>query len=127
MAFRDSNGPALGDLMGRLGRTGLSLLHNRAELLTVEWQEEKARLFDALVRAIGLLFLGLMAVLMLTATIILLVPAEYRIYAAAGFALIYAIAAVAVWASLKSRLKEEPFTESREQVKKDVIWLNSLK
>ena len=114
-------------LAGRFGRTLSGMLRNRGELLAVEWQEEKHRLLNSLVWMVGLLFLGMMGVLMLTATILYLFPAERRIYAAAAFAVVYGIGAVLAWISLKKSLKQEPFAASLDQLKKDALWLESLK
>jgi uncharacterized membrane protein YqjE len=64
--------------------------------------------------------------LLLTATIILLFPAELRIYAFAGFAVLYFIGAVVAFFNVKALLKHEPFAESISQVRKDSVWLESL-
>ncbi len=119
--------PGLTTLTGRFLRTGLGALRNRGELLAIEWQEEKARMTELLVWTVGLVFLGVMTVGLLTLTIILLFPAQLRIYAAAGFTLLYLGAAVAVWFNVKSLLKREPFADSLEQARKDAEWLESLK
>ncbi len=119
--------PGIRTLTGRLLRTGLGALRNRGELLAVEWQEEKARMTELLVWTVGLVFLGVMTVGLLTLTIILLFPAPFRIYAAAGFTLLYLGACVGVWFNVKSLLKREPFADSLEQARKDAEWFESLR
>jgi uncharacterized membrane protein YqjE len=114
----------LGTLVNRLGRTALGALENRGELLAVEWQEEKAHLIQLVVLAVALLFLAMLGMLALSATIIFLFPPEYRVYAAAGFTVLYLAAAVAVFFSMKSILKHEPFSESLKQIRKDRALLD---
>ncbi|HWQ91174.1 MAG TPA: phage holin family protein [Clostridia bacterium] len=118
--------PGIAQLVGRLVRTSVGCLKNRAELLAVEWQEEKARLTELLIWALGLVFLGMMGMVLLTATIIFLFPVQYRIFIAAGFAVLYLAGSAVAWFSLKAHLKREPFVESVDQARKDTLWLESL-
>jgi len=124
MSENNHEGTGLGTLINRLGRTAIGALENRAELLTIEWQEEKAHLIRLVVLAVSLLFLGMLAMLALSATVIFLFPPEYRIYAAAGFTVLYLAGAVAVFFNMKSLLKHEPFAESLKQVRKDRTLLD---
>ena len=127
MAGNGQQPPGLGTLATRLARTGLGLLRNRAELFALEWEEERARLIELLVWGVGLVFLAFMAMMLITATIIFLVPQGFRVYVAAGFAVLYLAGAVVSFLTLKSLLKEEAFSESMRQVKMDRLWLESLK
>jgi len=124
MSENNHEGAGLGTLVNRLGRTALGALENRGELLAIEWQEEKAHLIELVVLAVALLFLGMLGMLALSATIIFLFAPEYRIYAAAGFTLLYLAGAVAVFFSMKSLLKHEPFAESLKQIRKDKTLLD---
>jgi uncharacterized membrane protein YqjE len=124
---RNNNSPGLRTLVQRLVGTGWGALRNRGELLAVEWQEEKARLTQLLIWTVGLLFLGMMAMVLLTGTIILLFREEHRLYVAGAFTLLYLIGAIVAWFVLKSLLKQEPFSESIGQAKKDAAWLESIK
>jgi uncharacterized membrane protein YqjE len=117
----------LGTLLGRTTRTGIGLLRNRAELFSVEWQEQKVHMAEMLLWGAAVVFLGVLGVLMLTGFIILLFKEEYRIYAAAGFALLYLAGAGVAFAVLKKNLHRQPFEESVDQLKKDAQWLESLK
>jgi len=127
MAETDQQPPGLTKLLGRLLRTGFGAAENRLELIAVEWQEERVRLTELFVRGMLLLFLTIMGMLMLTATIILFFPQELRIYVAAGFTVLYLLGAVVAFLGLKSLLKHEPFAETIDQAKKDRVWLESLK
>src|SRR5690242_7857404 len=118
MADNNHRGAGLGALAGRLGRTVFGALENRGELLSVEWQQEKARLLQLMLLGLGLLFLAVLGVLLFTATIIFLFPEEFRLYVAAAFTLLYFGGAVAALLRLKALLKMEPFSESLRQLKK---------
>jgi uncharacterized membrane protein YqjE len=118
--------PAFGTLLGRMARSGLGAVQNRFELLALEWQEERARMAELLFWVVGVLFFALMALLLLTATIIFLFREELRLYIAAGFSVLYLLGAGAAWFGLKSILKQEPFPDTIDQAKKDRQWLSSL-
>lgn len=118
--------PGIATLVGKLVRTAVGAFQNRFELLTLEWQEERARLAELLLWLVGVLFLGMMSALLLTATIIFLFPEEQRVYVAAGFTVLYAAGAVGAWFGVRSLLKREPFSESVEQTKRDRTWLKSF-
>src|SRR5882672_11211376 len=119
MAENNSDGPKLGTLARRVGRTFLGALENRGELLAVEWQQEKERLLQLIVCAAGLIFFGIMGMMLLTATIIFWFHEEYRLFVAGGFTLLYLGGAVFLFFTLKSMLKREPFEETLTQFKKD--------
>jgi uncharacterized membrane protein YqjE len=119
--------PGMLGLLQRLTRTGVGALQNRVELLVLEWQEERVRLGEMLVWAVCLVFLAIMALLLLTGTIILLCPARGRVYVAAGFAVLYLAGAVGAWIAFKGLLKRDPFPETLNQLRKDRAWLDSLK
>jgi uncharacterized membrane protein YqjE len=127
MADNNNHFPGFVTQLRKLGRTALGALQNRGELLAVEWQEENARLTEILVWTLGLAFLAMAGVLLLTVFLILLFPPELRIYALAGFAVLYFIGALLAWFNVKALLKHEPFAESLSQVKKDSVWVESLK
>jgi len=119
--------PTLGRLAKRITATVLGALHNRAELFTVEFEEENNRLLKVLMLGVGALFLAEMAVLLLTGTIIFLMPEQYRVYAAAGFALLYLVGAAGTVLAIKKLTKTSPFAESLKQLKKDSELLKALK
>ena len=104
--------------------TGLAALHNRAELFAVELQEEKTHVIEILLWVSALLFLAMMAVIVLTATVILLFSEELRVYVAGGFCLLYLAGATWTFFGLKARLKRPiPFSATIDEVKKDREWL----
>jgi uncharacterized membrane protein YqjE len=119
--------PGMATLLGRLARTGLGAVQNRAELFAVEWQQERARLTELLFWTVGWLFLGMMGVTLLTAVIIFLCPPQARLYVAAGLTVLYLAGAGWAWFVLRSLLRQEPFSGSLEELKKDRAWLESSK
>jgi len=127
MAANNSHAPGLPALLGRLARTGVGALVNRGELLAVEWQEERQRLVELMAWTVGWVFFAVMGAVMLTATIILLVPADKRVYVTAGFTLLYVAAAVWVWSALKKLVQHEAFTGSLTQLRKDAECLDSFR
>ncbi|HEV2391699.1 MAG TPA: phage holin family protein [Verrucomicrobiae bacterium] len=127
MAHDNPDAPGLTALAGRLARTGLSAVENRLELLVVEFQEERIRITELLLWAFSLMFAGLLAALLFTATIILLFRPGLRLYVAAGFTVLYLLAALLAWLGLRSALKHEPFSATLEQARKDREWIESLK
>jgi len=112
----------------RLAETGLSAAKNRLELFSVEIREERARFLEIVTWASMALFMGIMAIIVFTATILLLCPEEARTYVAAGFTLLYVAGAVVSGLSLRTRLKKRamPFAETISQLQKDRQWLDSL-
>lgn len=118
--------PGILTLVGRLIRTGLGAIQNRVELFAAEFQEERLRVTELLVWTGSLIFFGVMAATLVTAVVIFLFPKDYRIHAAAGFALLYIIGTFYAWRTVKSLLKREPFAETIDQARKDKEWLKSL-
>ena len=128
--MRDGNNhgqSSLATLVGRIGRLALGGIQNRVELLAVEWQEERLRFANLLFRALAFLFLGIMGMLLITATIIFVVPPNARVYVTGGLAVLYLCGAAFSWFALNSAMKQEPFSASVDQVRKDRVWLESLK
>src|SRR5215831_14687328 len=104
--------PGWSTLLRTLASTVLGTLENRGELLSVEWQEERLRMAELLVRGVAFLFMAMMVVMLLTATIIFLFPEGARLYAAAGFILLYLLGAVVAGFGLRSVILEQPFVET---------------
>src|SRR6185436_14500017 len=100
---RDTNGtgPSVARLTRKTLTTAHGALENRLELFMVEVEEEEARLVKLVVYGI----VALLSLMLLTATVIFLVPEPYRLWAALGFTLLYAIGTVWAILTLKSLLK----------------------
>jgi len=119
--------PTVGRLARRTAATILGALQNRAELFTVEFEEENDRILKMVICAVGAVFLAMMAMLLITGTVIFLVPEAYRVYAAGGFAVLYLGGAGAAVLIMKKLVKTPPFSESLNQFKKDAELLDTFK
>jgi uncharacterized membrane protein YqjE len=120
MNVRDPEPAGLFDSLGRLASAGLALVNNRAELLSVELQEEKIRLLEVLLWMAVFLFFGIVFVLVLTATIIMIFPSSLRIYVAGGFSFLYLVGAIWAWVQFRSRMASSlPLAQTKNETKKD--------
>ncbi len=123
----DNNEPQTGMLgsLRRLCDNGLTLLHNRVELFSVELQEQKARLVKIMLLAAVAILLGHMAFLLLTAIILVVVGEEARGLVLIGLCVLYALAATGAFFALRKELRAPPpFSGTLDQLKKDQEWLN---
>ena len=127
MTETDQQMPTLGRLARRTLGTFIGALENRAELFAVEFEEENDRLLRLVIFGVIALFLTMMTVLLVTGTVIFLVPEPYRLGTAAAFAAFYLTGAVAAGVMLKMLLKQAPFAESLKQIKKDSELLDAFK
>ena len=127
IAENDHRTPSLAGLTRKTLTTGLGALENRAELFMVEVEEEEARHLKLVLTGVGALFLAIMTLVLLTGTILFLVPAEHRLWAALGFTVVYLGGTIAAIFSLKALLKHVPFSETLRQIRKDRELLDVFK
>jgi uncharacterized membrane protein YqjE len=127
MEDQNDSAPGLSQLIRRAAATGLGALQSRSELLLVEWQLERARLTELFILSLGLGFLGLLAAVLFTAIIIFLFPDHLRLYVAGAFGLLYLSGALFAMLAVRSRMKQEPFSETVDQLKRDREWLDSFR
>jgi uncharacterized membrane protein YqjE len=103
----------------KIGGIIAAVLQNRADLLSVELQEEKYRLVEVLILVGIALALGMMALFVFSGVIIFAVPEAYRLWVACGLGVIYLSGIVVLWSRIKKVLKEQAFPETIGQIKKD--------
>ena len=117
--------PGLFTSVRKLVDTSLAALQNRAELLAVEFQQEKDAVIEMVMWVTALLFFAIMAVMVLTATIILIFPPDLRVYVAGVLALLYLAGAVWAFLGLRMRLRNRslPFSSTVQELKTDREWL----
>jgi len=113
-----------GGLVGSVKRLTSSVLEafsTRAELFTVELHEEKIRIIQAIVLAISGTFLSIIALVMITLTVIASVPDDWKLLSALLFCLLYVAGSVFCFFRLKQMLEDgpKPFGHTIEQLKKD--------
>jgi uncharacterized membrane protein YqjE len=127
MMDTDHQTPTFGRLAHRTISTCIGALENRAELFALEFEEENDRLIKLVLFGVGGLFFAMLTVLLATGLILYLVPEDYRAWAAFGFALFYLAGAVAAALVIKGLIKQTPFSESLNQIKKDAELLDAFK
>jgi len=108
---------------------GLGAVQNRVELFGLELREEKWRFIETVVLVLAAFFLAMMAILLLSATVLFSVSDEARIYVAAALCAANLFGAVWAFLCVKRRVKGDPaaFSETSAQLRKDRAWLDSLK
>ena len=113
--------PPLTEGVQRYAATLLKGLRYRGELLSVEWQEEKRRLFQVVLSAV---FAALSATLALASVNVLLLLVfwdTYRVEVTVAFAVLYAVLALvlALIVRRRVRLAEKPFQATFEELRRD--------
>ena len=110
----------------KLGDTGLALFQNRLELFGVDVAEQKARLVRLLLLAGAAIFLTNTAVLVVTATVVILAGEKSRVPVLITLCFLYVGAAVAAFLFLRKEIKSAPppFDSTISELKKDRDWLN---
>ena len=108
------------DLRGLFGSL-IGLAGRRLELLTIEAQEEKARLLDLVFRAAAVLVLSWMALVTATATLVVAFWDQHPVIVLAVVTLAYGGTAAVLALSLRRRLRQagRPFAGTIEELRKD--------
>ena len=119
MADQQTKQGSIVDGLSRLVHAAFGMARNRSELFVVELQEERYRLVELVAFIGAALGLALTVLLLLTGVIIYLFPADYRIWAALGLAVLYVAGIGLLLRKVKQDLAKEPFTESVNQLKQD--------
>lgn len=102
----------------KLGGALLGLAHSHLELFSIELQEEKARSFRLLILSGLCLVFGLLVMLGLSAAVLIVFWANYRLHAAIGLSLLFAAALLVCVAKVRrlAREGESPFQATREEL-----------
>jgi uncharacterized membrane protein YqjE len=125
MSEDDEGHPGLLDALKRFTRTAAALAQNRLELFLVEWQEERARLFGMLLLAAAGVVCGLMALIVLTFTLVVVFWDQHAIAVLACLGVAYAAGAALAFLELNSRLgRSDAFSGTLAEFKKDRAWLD---
>lgn len=104
----------------RLLKTLRDVAENRLEIFLIELKEERIRLFDALfLLAVGIVCV-MMALLLVTATIVMVFWDTHRLLVLVLAAAVYGAAAATAFIKLRSRLRRwQDFSATLEEFKKD--------
>jgi uncharacterized membrane protein YqjE len=105
----------------RILDSGLALVQNRFQLFTVELQEEKIRCIDLLLRVAAVVVLSFMALIAVTAMVVVWLWDTSPVAVLAIVTLVYGLAAAGVGYSLQQRLQRDPppFAGTLAEFKKD--------
>ena len=108
------------DSLRRIADKALSTVHNRAELFALELHEEKCRLVETMIWGAATVALGLLAMTVLSITIVLLLPREGRIVALVILSCVYLAGTGCAWRGLNARLrKRTPLSGTLAELEKD--------
>jgi len=118
---RDDPPRGIFDSFRALLDTILAILHNRADLLTTELEEEVTRLVGVLLWAIVAVFSVMIGATFLGATILLVAPEAYRSLLAAGLTLLFLVIAGIGYRAIRKimRAKPRPFDATLRELEKD--------
>lgn len=116
--------PGLLGSLRRLLDTGLGLAQNRLELFVVELQEEKLRFAELLMLICALMAVGLLALTMLTLTVVLVFWDNGRLPALIALSAVYIGGAIWLGCLVRARLhaSPKPFGASLGELEKDRKW-----
>lgn len=111
----------------RLAHRLLTIGENRIELLTVEVQEERVRLLHAILLALGVAAFALLAVMTLTAAIVVCLWAHSPVAVLLILSALYGAAGGFLWRHLNGRLRDwQTLAASLEQLRKDRECLKKI-
>lgn len=100
--------------------TVLATVQNRVELFAVELQEEKCRWIEALLCATAVAAFGMMALSLITFTIVIVFWDNGRLPALIGLTALYLIGTGLAWRALQVRLRaRSTFSASLDELKED--------
>lgn len=126
MSDNSETQPGVWGALQRILDTLLATTQNRVELFAVELQEEKCRLIETLLFAAAVAAFGLMALSLVTLTIVLLCWEKGLLPALAGLSVAFIVGAALAWRALQSRLKaRSAFADTLEEIKKDRACLET--
>jgi len=127
MADSSATFQQLGSAAKNLGRRVLTLGQNRLELFAVEVQEERERLLQALLLALGVAAFGLLASLTLTTAIVVLLWAYSPVVVLLLLTGLYGVAAALICRQLALLMRDwQTLSATRDQLRKDRASLEAL-
>lgn len=127
MADPETTNEGIFKSLKRIGGVLVSVLRNRVELFAIELQEEKHRQLELLFLTGSALVLGLLGLGLISGAIVFLFPESARLLAAGGLGVLYLCVMAWLLYRVKKRLPNQPFSETINQLKKDVECLTPPK
>jgi len=117
------------DSLRALCDTVVSILHNRAELLTTELEEELGRLIGVALWALAGVLSLIIGATLVAVTILIAIPDGYRALVAGGLGLVFLIVAGIGFVAIRKilRAKPRPFDATLRELEKDRDHLRGRK
>jgi uncharacterized membrane protein YqjE len=117
------------DSLRALLDTVVSILHNRAELLTTELEEELRRLIGVALWALAGVLSLIIGASLVAIMVILAIPDQWRVLIAGGLGLVFLVVAVIGFVSVRKilRAKPRPFDATLRELEKDRDHLRGRK
>ena len=98
----------------------LATVENRVKLISVELQEEKCRLVEAILLAAGVATFGIMTLTLITFTLVALFWDSARMTVLVALGVVYLGVTIVLWRALQARLKGRiAFAGTLDELKKD--------
>lgn len=121
MENRTSASSGLLDAARKLGESLLATVHDRVELFSLEFQEEKYRLIRLFVLMSAVVFAGVMAATFVSLTLVYLFWESARIYVLAGLAVFYCAAVAVLVYSIRRYIERgpRPFAGTLQELRED--------
>jgi uncharacterized membrane protein YqjE len=101
----------------------LGLARTRLDLLSTEVQELLARLVLLMIASVAAILLGALAFGFGAVAVVLAAPAEYRVWVAAGIALLLLTAALFIAWQVRRDTQQRPFAASIAELERDLAAL----
>jgi len=118
--------PGVLEILHRLGATFLGILQNRLELLVLELQEERHRLFHALLLTAAIVALGLVTLALAAFALVVVVWKEFGVIGLITLSGLSLVSTLLAYWRLRVRLKKWPFLSGTlAELKKDRACLGS--
>jgi uncharacterized membrane protein YqjE len=122
-----SGGKGLFESIKSLTSTLVAIVHTRLELLSTDLEEDRERLMSLLMLSLIALFSLMIAVVLITVTLVVAFWDSYRVLALASIAGVFLIVGVSTWLAAIHQAKKKPkmFVASLLELIKDRQHLDS--
>jgi uncharacterized membrane protein YqjE len=105
----------------------LGLARTRLDLLSTEVQELLARLVLLMIASVAAILLGALALGFGAVALVMAAPADYRVWVAAGLALLFLAVALFIAWQVRRDAQQRPFAASIAELERDLAALRTDK
>ena len=105
----------------------LRTLQNRAQLFGLELESEGRWALSAFIWTAAFIFFAFLSIVIITVTLVLMIPEPLRLWGMLGFSALYLFLAVYAFAGLKKHIKNRrpAMSDTISELKKDLDWIQS--